>query len=45
MIIKINDCEIEHHPNTETFLWDRDNLIDSETKPITKLNSQLTQYL
>jgi hypothetical protein len=45
MIIKIDDCKIEYQPNTKIFYWDRDNLIESESKPIIKLNSQLTQYL
>jgi hypothetical protein len=39
MITKIYDCEIKHQPNTEM------NLIKGKTKPIIKLNSQLTQYL
>jgi len=45
MIIKIDDRKIKHQPNTEMFFWDRDNLLKRETKPIMKLNSQLTQYL
>jgi hypothetical protein len=44
MITKIDDCEIKYQPNTNFFL-DRDNLIKGETKPIMKLNSQLTSYL
>ena len=39
MITKIYDCEIKHQPNTEM------NLIKGKTKPIIKLNSQLTRYL
>jgi hypothetical protein len=45
MITKIDDYEIKHQPNTEMFFLDRNNLIKGETKPIMKLNSQLTQYL
>ena len=45
MIIKIDDRKIKHQSNTEMFFWDRDNLLKRETKPIMKLNSQLTQYL
>jgi len=45
MIIKIDDRKIKHQPNTEMFFWDRDNLLKRETKPVMKLNSQLTQYL
>jgi prephenate dehydratase len=47
MVKKIHDRKIEHKPNTETFFLDCDNLIkkQNKTKPIMKLNSQLTQYL
>jgi hypothetical protein len=44
MITKIDDCEIKQQLNIEIFL-DHNNLIKGETKPIMKLNSQLTQYL
>jgi hypothetical protein len=45
MIKKIDDCKIKHQPNIEIFFLDRDNLLKYKTKPIMKLNSQLTQYL
>jgi hypothetical protein len=41
MRTKIDDCKIKYR---DIFL-DHDNLIESETKPIMKLNSQLTKYL
>jgi len=45
MITKIDYCKIEYQPNTNIFFWDRDNIIENESKPIIKLNSQLTRYL
>jgi hypothetical protein len=45
MITKINDCKIEHQPNTKMVFLDWNNLIESVTKPIMKLNSQLTQCI
>jgi len=39
MITKIYECEIKYQLNTEM------NLTKGKTKPIIKLNSQLTQYL
>jgi len=30
MIIKINTYKIEHQPNTDIFIWDYDNLIESK---------------
>jgi hypothetical protein len=45
MITKIDDYEIKHQPNTNIFFLDHDNPIKDETKPIMKLNTQLTQYL
>ena len=45
MITKIDDWKIKHQPNTDMFILDRDNLIKGETKPIIKLNFQLTHYL
>jgi hypothetical protein len=44
MITKIDDWKIKHQPNIKIFLRP-DNLIESKTKLIMKLNSQLTQYL
>jgi hypothetical protein len=41
MRTKVDDCKIEYR---DIFL-DHDNLIESETKIIMKLNSQLTKYL
>jgi hypothetical protein len=45
MIIKIDHCELKHQLNTEMFFWNLDNLIKGKTKPIMRLDSQLTQYL
>jgi hypothetical protein len=45
MITKMNDCKIKHQPNTKMFFLDHDNFIKYETKPIMKLNFQLTQYI
>jgi len=45
MITKINDCKIEHQPNTNMVFLDWNNLIENVTKPIMKLNFQLTQCL
>jgi hypothetical protein len=45
MITKMNDCKIKHQPNTNMFFLDHDNFIKYETKPIMKLNFQLTQYI
>jgi hypothetical protein len=45
MITKIDNCEIKHQPNIKIFFLDWDNLTKGETKPVMKLNSQLTQYL
>jgi hypothetical protein len=45
MITNIDNCEIKHQLNTEIFFLDHDNLIKEETKPIMKLNFQLTYYL
>ena len=39
LIIKLDDRKIKHQPNTKMFFLDRDNLIENETNPITKLNS------
>jgi len=44
MIIKINDCKIERQTITEKFYKDYDNLIESKTKQIMKLNYQSVQY-
>jgi len=44
MITKIDDRKIKHQPNIEFFLY-CDNLVDSKTKSIIKLNPQLTNYL
>jgi hypothetical protein len=41
MRTKVDDCKIEYR----YIFLDHDNLIESETKPIMKLNSQLTKYL
>jgi len=40
MITKMNNCEIKHRPNIETFL-NYDNLVKNKTKPVMNLNSQL----
>jgi hypothetical protein len=45
MITKIDDYKIKHQPNTNIFFLDRNNPIKGETKPLMKLNTQLTQYL
>jgi len=45
MITKIDDYEIKHQPNTNIFFLDRNNPTKGETKPLMKLNTQLTQYL
>jgi len=45
IMTKIDNCEIKHQPNINIFFWDWDNLTKGETKPVIKLNSQLTQYL
>jgi hypothetical protein len=42
MITNIDNCEIKHQLNTEIFFLNHDNLIKEETKPIIKLNFQLT---
>ena len=44
-ITKINDWKIKLQLNTEICFLDHDNLIKGNTKPIIKLNFQLTKYL
>jgi hypothetical protein len=44
MITKIENHEIEYQINIEIFLA-RNNIMEDKTKPIMKLNFQLTQYL
>ena len=45
MITKMDDCKIKNQLNTRCFFLYYDNLIKGKTKPIMKLNSQLTYYL
>ena len=45
MITKIDDCKVKHQLITEMFFLYNYNLIKGKTKPIMKLNFQLTQYL
>jgi len=43
MITKIDNHKIEHQTNTETFFLRLNNLIESKTKQIMKLDSQSVQ--
>jgi hypothetical protein len=43
MITKIDNHKIKHQSNTKILKKNHNNFIESEMKPITKLNSQLTQ--
>jgi hypothetical protein len=44
MIIKIDTRKIKHQSNTEIFIWNCNNLIESKPKQIVKINLKSTKY-
>ena len=44
MIIKIDTRKIKHQLNTEIFIWNCNNFIESKPKQIVKINLKSTKY-